>query len=57
VLVLDPARSFAQLRDDLGGAGWRLVSSAKEPIVPDEPEHAVFERGAGERAFYTFNPV
>lgn len=56
-LVLDPATAFLQLRDALSSAGWRLVSSAERPILPDEPEHAVFERGADERAFYTFNPV
>jgi hypothetical protein len=33
-----------------------LVDQATKPIVPGEPEYAVFERAA-ERLVYTFNPV
>jgi len=56
-LVLEPTTAFGLLRDSLSSAGWRLVSQAAQPILPGEPEHAIFERGADERAFYTFNPV
>jgi hypothetical protein len=56
ITVLDPACRFADLSRRCADAGWRLVDQAAEPIVPDEPEYAVFERAA-ERLVYTFNPV
>ena len=56
-VVLEPGAGFSQLRDTLAGAGWAIVSSAERPIVAGEPEHAVFERSAGERLFYTYNPA
>jgi len=55
-LVLDPDCRFADLSRRCAEAGWRLTEQATEPIVPDEPEYAVFERAA-ERLVYTFNPV
>lgn len=55
-LVLSPDYDFAALGEHLWHVGWRLADSAATPIVPGEPEHAVFER-ATERLFYTFNPV
>lgn len=55
-LVLDPDAGFAELSRQLENSGWRLAGSAASPILPGEPEHAVFERDA-DRAFYTFNPV
>lgn len=55
-LVLDPDAGFTDLSQRFGQAGWQLVGRAANPIVPDEPEHAIFERGA-ERVFYSFNPV
>jgi hypothetical protein len=55
-LVLDPGCSFVDLSQRFAVAGWRLAGRAVKPIVPDEPEHAVFERPT-DRAFYTFNPV
>jgi hypothetical protein len=55
-LVLDPDCRFTDLSGRCAEAGWRLVEQAAKPIVPDEPEFAVFER-ADERLVYTFNPV
>jgi hypothetical protein len=55
-LVLHPDCSFADLSRRCAEAGWRLVEQATKPIVPGEPEYAVFERTA-ERLVYTFNPV
>jgi hypothetical protein len=57
IVVVDPDCSFERLRSLFSAAGWRMVSAADHPIIPGEPEHAVFERGEGERAHYTFNPV
>ncbi|MGH7943747.1 MAG: hypothetical protein ACREF9_01855, partial [Opitutaceae bacterium] len=45
------------MSERLAQAGWRAVSTGANPIVPGEPEHAVFERAPDARAFYTFNPV
>jgi hypothetical protein len=56
-LLLDPSCDFAALRQRLDPLRWQLVSAATQPIVPGEPEHAVFERGSAERTHYTFNPV
>jgi hypothetical protein len=54
--VLAPECAYAQLQALLSAAGWHEAGSASKPLIPGEPEHAVFERG-GERVFYTFNPV
>jgi hypothetical protein len=56
-VVIDPRCEFSALRVRLDSLRWRLVSAATRPILPGEPEHAVFERDAGERTHYTFNPV
>jgi hypothetical protein len=56
-VVLDPAFDFRRLQQGFESHGWRLISAAKQPILPGEPEHALFERAGGERAHYTFNPV
>jgi hypothetical protein len=55
--VMDPDLDFARMKDSLAADRWRLVSCSTEPILPGEPEHATFERDAGERIHYTFNPV
>lgn len=60
--VLDPGCGFAALAQRLAGTGWQVASAAKAPLLPGEPEHAVFERpGAGAdggaRLHYSFNPV
>jgi hypothetical protein len=56
-LVLVPACGFAELSERLFRSGWQCVASAAHPLVPGEPEHAVFERDDQERIHYTFNPV
>ena len=55
-LVLDPGYHFQALSRRFADDGWQLVERAQEPILPDEPEFAVFELG-DERVVYTFNPV
>lgn len=55
-LVLEPRLTFAEVESRCVTAGWRLVDQARDPILPGEPEYAVFERDA-DRAVYTFNPV
>jgi hypothetical protein len=55
--LIDPACDFDALRRRLDPLHWRLVSAGTHPILPGEPEHAIFERDAGERTHYTFNPV
>lgn len=54
--LISPDFGFAGITEQLGQAGWTLASSAGAPLVPGEPEHAVFERG-NDRLVYTFNPV
>ena len=54
--VVRPDCSFADLSRRCTETGWRLVDQATKPILPGEPEYAVFERAA-ERLVYTFNPV
>jgi hypothetical protein len=54
--LISPDFGFAGLTDQLGQGGWTLASGAGAPLVPGEPEHAVFERG-NDRLVYTFNPV
>ena len=56
-LVLMPELRFGDLGALLGQRGWHAVSQAADPIRPGEPEHAIFERAAGGRVVYTFNPV
>lgn len=53
--VLDPECGFDELSRRLDG--WRVVSRSEQPILPGEPEHALFESGPGERIVYSFNPV
>lgn len=55
--VLDPGCGFAALAQRLAAAGWHLAGAADAPLLPGEPEHAVFERAEGERLHYSFNPV
>ncbi|QSA98410.1 hypothetical protein [Methylococcus sp. EFPC2] len=55
-LVLDPQRSFDDLCATLAEQGWEVVNASRQPIVPGEPEHALFERAAQHLA-YSFNPV
>jgi hypothetical protein len=54
--VLDPSCRFSDLSDRYARSGWDLADRAAAPIVPEEPEFAVFERG-DDRVLYTFNPV
>lgn len=56
ILVLDPQRDFEALRAALAGQGWQAVNASQQPIIPGEPEHALFERDAQHLA-YSFNPV
>ena len=55
-LVLDPQYRFDNLRDGLAELGWQVVDLSHQPIVPGEPEHALFERD-GRHLAYSFNPV
>jgi hypothetical protein len=54
--VLDPSCRFTELSESYARSGWDLADRAADPILPEEPEFAVFERGA-DRVVYTFNPV
>lgn len=61
-LVLHPECTFRVLCNILVPAGWQIVSESAQPILPGEPEYAVFEpadsRGADrERVHYSFNPA
>jgi len=55
-LVLDPQYRFDSLGDSLAEVGWQVVDLSHQPIVPGEPEHALFERD-GQHLAYSFNPV
>lgn len=55
--VLAAELTYATLRQRLEEAGWDCVTASHQPLIPGEPEFAVFERGAGERLAYSFNPV
>lgn len=55
-LVLDPQCAFDTLRQTLAEQGWQVVDLSRQPIVPGEPEHSLFERAAQHLA-YSFNPV
>lgn len=55
-LVLDPQQAFAGLSNTLAAQGWQVVTASQQPIVPGEPEHALFERAA-QHLGYSFNPV
>lgn len=61
-LVLDPATGFARIEAALAAVGWRVADRGSSPLLPGEPEYAVFERPASghasaARLHYTFNPV
>lgn len=56
-VIIDPELSFERLKTILFGEHWRQVDVSASPLLPGEPEHATFERNAGERLHYTFNPV
>jgi len=55
-LVLAPERTFDALSQALSAAGWVSLPQKSAPIIPGEPEHALFERGET-RLAYSFNPV
>jgi len=55
--ILDPGCAFPALVQRLAPCGWRVVDASGEPLLPGEPEQAVFERDGGDRLQYTFNPV
>lgn len=55
-LVLDPQCRFDSLREGLAELDWQVVDLSHQPIVPGEPEHALFERD-GRHLAYSFNPV
>jgi hypothetical protein len=57
-LVALPSVSFLELRAQLEDLGWTLESQGDKPIIPAEPELAVFvHRTASATIHYTFNPV
>jgi hypothetical protein len=57
-LVLIPELAFSALADELSREGWRVESQSAEPIVPGEPEWAIFSPASSESSVhYTFNPV
>jgi hypothetical protein len=55
-VVIRPECSFERLSAALSGAGWEKADASPQPLLPGEPEYAVFER-PGARAHYSFNPV
>lgn len=56
MLVLAPDRTFDALAKALSAAGWQSLPQTSAPIIPGEPEHALFERDTTHLA-YSFNPV
>jgi len=56
-LLIAPELSFEQLCDQLSRRSYAMTSQSAEPLVPGEPEWAVFDNGSGSRIHYTFNPV
>ena len=57
-VVAVPELTFAALSRALSERGWRIESQSTEPIVPGEPEWAVFSHAPSSGAIhYTFNPV
>ncbi|MFZ4701381.1 MAG: hypothetical protein ACOYMG_15125 [Candidatus Methylumidiphilus sp.] len=57
ILIVDPSWVFADMHQSLVDMGWRLVNASSQPLLPGEPEYAIFERHHNERIHYTFNPV
>jgi hypothetical protein len=55
-LVLAPDLTFTALADALTAIGWLSIPQKSSPIIPGEPEHALFERQSV-RLAYSFNPV
>ena len=56
-LLIAPELSFEQLCDQLSRRAYAVTSQSVEPLIPGEPEWAVFDNGSGSRIHYTFNPV
>jgi hypothetical protein len=57
-VVVVPELTFARLSRVLSELGWRVENQSSSPIVPGEPEWAVFSYGpSGGAIHYTFNPV
>jgi hypothetical protein len=56
-LLVAPELSFEELCAELSRRGCTPTSQSTDPLVPGEPEWAVFENGPGWRIHYTFNPV
>src|SRR4051812_14459624 len=56
-LLIAPELSFEELCDLLTRRAYVVTSQSAEPLVPGEPEWAVFDNGSGARIHYTFNPV
>ena len=57
-LVASPHLPFIELRGRLEDLGWALESQSEKPIIPAEPELAVFaHENANATIHYTFNPV
>jgi hypothetical protein len=57
-IVAAPGLSFTQIRELMTGAGWTLESQSEKPMLPSEPEFAVFvSPDMQTNLHYTFNPV
>src|SRR6516162_6056124 len=57
-LIAAPQLSFGELSRQLAGLGWRPESASESPILPGEPELALFVQSHDATVIhYTFNPV
>jgi hypothetical protein len=56
-LLVAPELSFDDVTVQLRIRGYALGERSAEPLIPGEPEWAVFENGTESRIHYTFNPV
>ena len=57
-IVTSPEFAFDNLCAQLSQLGWQQASATDRPLVPGEPELAVFTRPTTQaRIHYTFNPV
>jgi hypothetical protein len=57
-MIVSPQVTFSEISDQLAGLGWQQESASESPILPGEPELAVFvHRQDATVIHYTFNPV
>jgi Sulfatase-modifying factor enzyme 1 len=56
-LLVAPELSFDDVTEQLRLRGYALGERSPEPLIPGEPEWAVFEKETDSRIHYTFNPV